>query len=104
MMHSNIIGITTQGHQHCIGARFGELLASSRAIVTDSMYYTLPFAKNHINYEECASNDQICETVLDMLNHTEKIHAMEDNNRQYYFEHFRPDEAVADSLRAAGIL
>lgn len=103
-MHSNIIGITTQGHQHCIGARFGELLASSRAIVTDSINYTLPFAENHINYEECASNEQICETVLDMLNHTEKIHAMEDNNRQYYFEHFRPDAMVADSLRAAGIL
>ena len=103
-MHSNIIGITTQGHQHCIGARFGELLAANRAIVTDSMYYTMPFAQNNVNYAECSSNGQICETLLDMLNNVDKVHAMEDNNRKYYFEHFRPDAAVADSLRTAGII
>ena len=101
-MHSGVIGVVSVGHQYCIGARFGELLASGRAILSDPLCYVLPGdCRPEQNYLAFQNADQLCEQVEYLLHNVDAVHAMECQNRKYFAESFQPRECVRHALHTA---
>lgn len=101
-MHSNIIGVISSGHQYCIGARFGELISSGRAIISDPFRYVLPgdFSEGK-NYLSFASSDELCEKAEFLLGNPSAVNEMETVNSQYYHNFFEPRKCVLDALKTA---
>lgn len=101
-MHSNIIGIISSGHQYCIGARFGELISSGRAFLSDPFRYVLPgdFSEGK-NYLAFASGDELCEKAEYLLGNPSAVNEMETLNSRYYHTYFEPRKCVLNALRTA---
>ena len=101
-MHTGVIGVISIGHQYCIGARFGELLASGRAILSDPFQYVLPGGcSDGKNYLSFRSGSELYEKAELLLHDTDAVHKMELQNRKYYHEHFEPRSCVRDALHTA---
>ena len=101
-MHSNIIGVISSGHQYCIGARFGELISSGRAILSDPFRYVLPgdFSEGK-NYLAFANPTELCEKAELLLTNPSLVNDMENTNSKYYHEFFEPKKCVLNALRTA---
>ena len=101
-MHSNIIGIISSGHQYCIGARFGELISSGRAIISDPFRYVLPgnFGEGR-NYLSFISSDELCEKAELLLSNSSMVNEMEVLNSRYYHDSFKPNKCVLNALKEA---
>ena len=101
-MQSGVIGVISVGHQYCIGARFGELLACGRAILSDPFRYVLPGeCAEGKNYLAFRTADELCAQAEFLLRDTEAVHAMEAQNRQYYEQYFQPRSCVRYALQTA---
>lgn len=101
-MHGNVIGVVTSGHQYCIGARFGELLASGRAIITDPIHCVLPGGCTEgRNYLVFRNAKTLGEHVEYLLHNVDAVHEMERQNRTYYAESFNPRACVRSALQTA---
>ena len=87
------------------GKKCAEYVAAGKAIVTEPLYYEVPFGfsekRNYIVYDDVGSLISKCDYLLDNVS---EVHSMEENNRKYYAEHLRPDMLVKDTLIQAGIL
>lgn len=101
----NFICITSEGLHHSIGWKFGEFVAAGKAIITEPLYYEVPFDfyenQNYLVYRDADSLIRQCEFLL---NHVSEVHRMEAQNREYYRQHLRPDMLIYDTLKTAGIL
>ncbi|MCQ2483695.1 MAG: glycosyltransferase [Clostridia bacterium] len=105
MIKKNYVCITSEGLHHSIGWKFAEYVAAGKAIITEPLFYEVPYGfeenENYLVYNDTESLIGKCDYLL---NNISEIHRMEDNNRKYYSEHVRPDMLVMDSLKTAGIL
>lgn len=101
----NYVCITSEGLHHSIGWKFAEYVSAGKAIITEPLYYEVPYGftenKNYLVYNDVESLISKCEYLL---NNVSEIHCMEENNRNYYFQHLRPDMLIMDSLKTAEIL
>lgn len=101
----NYICITSEGLHHSIGWKFAEYVAAGKAIISEPLYYEVPYGfeenKNYLVYSDTDSLIDKCELLL---NDISEVHRMEENNRKYYSEHVRADMLIKDSLLTAGIL
>ena len=101
-MHTGVIGVVSIGHQYCIGARFGELLASGRAILSDPLRYVLPGdCREGQNYLTFKNADSLCERVEYLLHNVDAVHEMEEQNRRYYAQTFNPRACIRYALQTA---
>lgn len=102
MIKENYICLTSEGLHHSIGWKFAEYVAAGKAVVTEPLYYEVPYGfneyENYLVYTDLSSCIDKCEYLL---NDVSRIHNMEKTNRRYYEEHLRPDMLVLDTLKIA---
>jgi hypothetical protein len=95
---SNIC-ISTSGLHDSIGAKFGEYVAASRAIISEPLKYELPgtFQENK-NYLVFHNEDEILTQIHSLLNNRDIIVNMMNNNFTYYNNYLRSDKLVLNTL------
>lgn len=102
MIKENYVCLTSEGLHHSIGWKFAEYVAAGKAIVTEPLYYKVPYGfsenNNYLVYNDVSSCIEKCEYLL---NNVDKIHDIESANREYYVNHLRPDMLVLDTLKIA---
>lgn len=102
MIKENYVCLTSEGLHHSIGWKFAEYVAAGKAIVTEPLYYEVPYGfsegLNYLAYNSLSSCIEKCEYLLSDVG---TIHKMEEANRKYYAQHLRPDMLVLDSLKIA---
>ncbi len=102
MIKKNYICITSEGLHRSIGWKFAEYVAAGKAIVSEPLFYEVPYGfvenENYLTYTDVSSCIDKCEYLLSDIN---RIHNMEECNREYYLKHLRPDMLVLDSLKIA---
>ncbi|MBP3441210.1 MAG: hypothetical protein J6L62_00260 [Clostridia bacterium] len=102
MIKKNYICITSEGLHHSIGWKFAEYVAAGKAIVTEPLFYEVPYGfyegTNYLTYTDVSSCIESCEKFLRDI---DSVHAMEKRNREYYENHVRPDSLILDSLKVA---
>ena len=102
MIKENYICLTSEGLHHSIGWKFAEYVAAGKAIITEPLYYEVPYGfsegVNYLTYSRLSSCIDKCEHLLSDVG---TIHKMEEANRKYYAQHLRPDMLVLDSLKIA---
>lgn len=93
------ICITTMGVLGSNGAKLGEYVAASRAIVTERLRYLVPggFGLGN-NYLEFNTSDGCVEAALDLSETPDKRLAMMRRNKEYYDRWLRPDRLIWNSL------
>lgn len=102
MIKQNYVCLTSEGLHHSIGWKFAEYVAAGKAIITEPLFYEVPYGfnegDNYLVYGDVSSCIKNCELLLSDLG---RIHSMEKANRNYYNNHIRPDMLVLDSLKIA---
>ncbi|MBC6401626.1 MAG: hypothetical protein GDA37_11570 [Ekhidna sp.] len=96
---SNIC-ITTTGLYNSIGWKFGEYVAASRAIISESLKYELPGNfENYKNYLEFNGKDELIQNIRELLRNRDRLsERMMQENFHYYNNYLRPDVLVLNTL------
>ncbi|MBQ7542930.1 MAG: hypothetical protein IJT44_11635 [Clostridia bacterium] len=99
-MRSNVIGIATRGHHECVEAKFGEMLAAGRAIISPPVTCVMPggFSEGK-NYAGFTDMDTLCTEVERLLRDTQAVNAMEEENARFFREYMAPRECVLEALQ-----
>ncbi|MBF8149561.1 hypothetical protein ITJ86_06605 [Winogradskyella sp. F6397] len=93
------ICIATAGLHNSIGAKFGEYIAASRAIITEPIEYTLPGDfENNKNYLMFFDKYELIENIHSLLRSEDKLVDMMRRNYQYYNNYLRSDSLVLNTL------
>ncbi|MFI8417639.1 hypothetical protein ACQKDS_16195 [Serratia sp. NPDC078593] len=96
---SHDICIASTGLHGSIGWRFGEYVAASRAIVSETLNYIIPgdfsIGKNYLNYHDRQS---LIASVDALIKDDEYRHAIMQNNYDYYQDFLRPDRMMLRTL------
>lgn len=102
MIKENYICLTSEGLHHSIGWKFAEYVAAGKAIITEPLYYEVPYGfsdgKNYLVYNDLSTCIDQCEYLLGDVS---RVHLMEAANREYYREHLSPDMLILDTLKIA---
>lgn len=103
-MKEHDVCITSTGLHYSTGWRFGEYVASSRAIISEPLRYQLPgnFA-NGKNYLEFTDDSSLFEAIDLLLKNGSVRQQMMQANRDYYQRWLRPDKLIFNTLLAAGL-
>lgn len=93
------ICIATSGLHNSIGWKFGEYVAASRAIITESLIYELPgdFSNNK-NFLVFNNEGELLNNIYFLLNDKDALFNMMMNNFHYYNNYLRPDKLVLNTL------
>lgn len=104
MMKSHDICITTNGLHNSIGWRFGEFVASSRAIISEKLHYKVPgcFSKG-VNYLSFNSEDSLLKSLSCLLENHDMRLSMMLENQNYYKNHVRPDILIMNTIIESGV-
>ena len=99
-MRSNVIGVATRGHNECVEAKFGEMLAAGRAIISPPVTCVMPggFAQGK-NYAGFTDMDTFCTEVERLLCDPQAVNAMETENARFFREYMAPRECVLEALQ-----
>jgi hypothetical protein len=93
------ICIATTGLHDSTGWKFGEYVASSRAIVTEPLKYRIPgIFKQGENYLEFENTSELVNNIRELLNDNEKTMSMMKNNFHYYNNYVQPDKLILNTL------
>jgi len=102
LMQAHDVCIATTGLHNSIGGKFAEYIASSKAIVTEPLFYKLPGAlKDEDNYMEFSTIDGCITSVTKLMDDSDLRLKMMVNNYEYYHNYVRPDKQVHISLITA---
>lgn len=94
-LKSNTVNVLSKGLHGCIGARYGETFAAGRAFLTDKLTYELyGNVKPQQNYIEYSNADSLINEIYRLLDNTDLIHEIEENNFRYYNDCLRPDVLI----------
>ena len=98
---NNIIGISSVGLHQSIGWKFAEYVVAGRAILSDTLNYSLPgnFLKDN-NYMEYSTIDDLINKAHNLLSNIDYIHFIESNNWNYYNKYLRPDQLVYNTIKS----
>lgn len=99
ILHKADVCIGTMGLHESIGWKTGEYVAAAKAIVNETLHYTLPGdfipGKNYLEFE----NEEQCITaVRTLLADPVRLFEMKKANRAYYCTYLRPDRLIKNSL------
>lgn len=98
-MHQSNICIATDGLHKSIGWKFGEYVASSKAIVTEKLNYNLPgdfvCGKNYLEYSDCSD---LKRKIYYLLDNKTVMRDMMNSNYEYYNRHVEPSSLVLRAL------
>lgn len=95
MVKKSDICIASMGLHKSIGWKFAEYVASSKAIVSEKLYYDIPGDfKCNINYIEYNSSDECVKKVIQLCKDKKRIANMQRKNYEYYNKFVRPDKQV----------
>ncbi len=102
LVSDSSVCIATTGLHRSIGWKFGEYVASGKAIVTEPLSYLIPGdfhdGKNYLSF---ASTDDLIDRCDYLLSNPEKRREMEMNNIDYYIHNLRPDVLIWNTLKQA---
>lgn len=99
----NYVCISSVGLHQSIGWKFGEYVASSRAILTDSLQYDLPGNfKENTNYLVYNNSNELIDNAKNLIENPNLIHEIEKNNFEYYNHFVRPDKMISNTLHYLG--
>lgn len=95
---SNIC-ISTAGLHDSIGAKFGEYVSASRAIISEPLKYEPPgdFAENK-NYLIFHNEDELLTQIHYLLKNRDILIDMMNHNFNYYHNYLRSDKLVLNTL------
>lgn len=94
-MHNSDICIASTGLSGSIGWKTAEYLASSKAIVSERLLYSVPGNfRTPDNYLEFSSAESCIAQLKELVLHPKRILVMQNNNYKYYNEFLRPDALV----------
>lgn len=103
MIKENYVSITSVGLHGSIGWKFGESVAASRAILTDSLQYDLPGNfKENTNYLVYNNSNELIDNAKNLIENPNLIHEIEKNNFEYYNHFVRPDKMISNTLHYLG--
>ena len=92
----NVLNATQRTSQ---GWKFGEYVASSRAIVTEPLKYQIPgIFKQEDNYLEFENTSELVNNIRELLNDNEKTMSIMKNNFHYYNNYVQPDKLILNTL------
>ena len=99
LLHSSDICIGSMGLFESIGWKTGEYVAAAKAIVNETMHFTVTGdfeeGKNYLPFrtaQECLA------AVQSLVEDPEKLHAMKLANQLYYRQYLKPDVLVKNTL------
>ena len=98
-VHDSDICIGTMGLHGSIGWKTGEYVAAAKAIVHDTMRYSVPGDfREGVNYLSFRTAQECVEAVAQLVESPERIQAMKRANAAYYRQYLRPDVLVKNTL------
>ena len=104
LMRRASVCVATTGLHGSIGWKFGEYIAAGRAVVSESLRYTVPGPfREETNYLSFAAPEECAEQVRFLLSHPEKIRSMQESNREYARDYLKPERLIGKTLETAGI-
>jgi hypothetical protein len=96
------ICVATTGLHNSIGAKFGEYVAQSKAILSEGLNYTVPGdLREGQNYLQFESPEQCVEIASRLYSDAALRQQMMAANFRYYHAHLRPDALVLNTLITA---
>ena len=99
---ASAICVATTGLHNSIGAKFGEYVAASRAIVSEPLHYQPPGPfRSGRNYIEFDSPDLLVKSISELLTDKNMLSRMMLENQKYYNSHMRSDILVLRTLMSA---
>ncbi|NCJ10694.1 hypothetical protein GW643_09865 [Serratia marcescens] len=103
-MKEHDICLTSTGLHDSTGWRFGEYVATARAIISEPLRYQLPggFTKGN-HYLEFTDDDSLFNAINLMLQNDSARQQMMSANRDYYQCWLRPDKLIFNTLLAASL-
>lgn len=99
------IGIVNQGLEGSIGAKMGEYVSNSLAILSNPIdQFELPgsFAE-HLNFLPYKSVEECVSLVVELSQNHQLRKDMQENNSAYYAEYLRPGQKILKILEQAGV-
>lgn len=96
MMKNHEICITSTGLHQSTGWRFGEFVASSRAIISEPLEYIVPGDFN--NYLPFKNVEELYQSVNKLMNDKELRYEMMEKNYHYYNNYLKPDRLILNTL------
>lgn len=99
LIKGNFICVANRGLHHSIPWKFGEYIAASRAIVTETLAYettgNFQEGKNYLTFD---TSEKLLEQTKYLIENPKIIHQLEKNNQDYYQEFLRPDQLIMRTL------
>ena len=99
LLHSSDICIGSMGLFESIGWKTGEYVAAAKAIVNETMHYTVTgdFEEGK-NYLPFRTAQECLDAVQSLVEDPRKLYEMKLANQRYYQSYLRPDVLVKNSL------
>ena len=99
-MKSSDICIGSMGLLRSTGWKTGEYIAASRAIVAETLRYSVPGNfENGRNYLAFDSVSECLSNVEELMKSPERIYSMKKANEEYYSEYLRPEKQIMNALK-----
>lgn len=100
LMHKADICIGTMGLHESIGWKTGEYVASSKAIVSETLHYQVPgdFAEGK-NYLAFTDAQECLAEVRWLISNPDQLYEMKLANQNYYRHYLKPDSMIRNTLK-----
>ena len=100
LITKSYVCVATAGLYRSTGWRFGEFVASGKAIVSEPLSFSVPgvFSEGS-NYLSFLSPNELAEKCDYLLSHPDKREEIEQNNVNYYFHNLRPDVLIWNTIK-----
>ena len=99
LLHKSDIGIGTMGLHESIGGGTGEYVAASKAIVQETLHYSVPGNfQDGVNYLSFSNVVECLAAVDKLFTSPEELYKMKCNNKGYYESYLKPESIVKNSL------
>lgn len=100
LIGKSCVCVTTTGLHRSIGWRFGEYVASGKAIISEPLFFSVPgdFHEKQ-NYLSFTSTKELTEQCDCLLSDPEKRRKMEQSNINYYIHNLRPDVLIWNTIK-----
>jgi len=98
-LHKSDICIGSMGLHESIGWKTGEYVAASKAIVNETLRYSVPGNfEEGVNYLAFNTTQECIDAVDRLVNNPDLLNSMKDNNNEYYDKYLKPEVLVKNTL------
>ena len=100
LLHSCDICIGAMGLHESIGWKTAEYIAAAKAIVNESLHYSVPgdfeIGKNYLEF---STTNECIAAVQKLVDNPQLLYDIKKANEVYYLNYLKPDSLVANSLK-----